>query len=112
MRRTRLAVTCLRKWRSIISVMSTSAITPSLSGRTASIASGVRPNMRLASRPIAMMRPVPFSMATTEGSLRTIPSPFTYTNVLAVPRSTAMSFTGISRPASNHLAKFKVLESP
>ena len=59
-----------------------------------------------------MIRPVPFSMATTEGSLSTIPSPFTYTRVLAVPRSTARSFTGISRPASNHWARFKIVENP
>ena len=59
-----------------------------------------------------MIRPDRFSIATTEGSLRTIPSPFTYTKVLAVPRSTAMSFTGISRPVSNHWAKFKILENP
>src|SRR5690606_37873558 len=38
------------------------------------------------------------STATTDGSLRTIPSPFTYTRVFAVPRSTAMSLTGRSLP--------------
>jgi hypothetical protein len=35
--------------------------------------------------------------------LRTIPSPFTYTSVLAVPRSTAMSFTGTRRPEFSQL---------
>jgi hypothetical protein len=33
-------------------------------------------------------------MATTDGSFSTIPSPLTYTRVLAVPRSTAISFAG------------------
>src|SRR3954447_21580659 len=33
-------------------------------------------------------------MAATEGSLRTTPSPFTKTSVLAVPRSTASSLAG------------------
>src|SRR4051812_4654747 len=56
--------------------------------------SGVRPSIRLASRPIPLIFPVIFSIATTEGSLSTIPSPFTYTRVLAVPRSTAISFAG------------------
>ena len=77
MRKTRFAVTCLRKWRSIISVTSTSAMTPSLRGRMASMPSGVRPSMRLASRPIPMIRREPRSTATTEGSFRTMPSPFT-----------------------------------
>ena len=37
------------------------------------------------------MRPLPSSTATTDGSLRTIPSPATLTSVLAVPRSMARS---------------------
>ena len=67
----------LRKKRSIFSVTSKSAITPSLSGRTARMPSGVRPSMRFASRPIPLIFPVDFSIATTEGSLSTMPSPFT-----------------------------------
>ena len=39
------------KWRSISSVTSKSAITPSFSGRMAEIVPGVRPSMRLASMP-------------------------------------------------------------
>ncbi len=85
----------------MISVTSTSAITPSFSGRTAVIPSGVRPSIRFASRPIPLMVLVAFSIATTEGSLRTIPSPLTYTSVLAVPRSTAMSLTGMNAPDRN-----------
>ncbi len=77
MRKMRLAVTCFRKWRSIISVTSTSAMTPSFRGRMASMPSGVRPSIRLASRPMPMMRRLPFSTATTEGSFNTMPSPFT-----------------------------------
>src|SRR5205807_2407667 len=38
---------------------------------------GRRPSMRFASRPIPTILPVAFSIATTEGSLRTMPSPFT-----------------------------------
>jgi hypothetical protein len=41
-----------RKYRSIFSVTSKSAITPSFSGRTAMMPSGVRPSMRLASSPM------------------------------------------------------------
>src|SRR6266480_4379047 len=79
------------KWRSISSVMSKSAITPSLSGRIAWIEPGVRPSIRFASTPTACTSPVLESTATTEGSESTIPRPRTYTSVFAVPRSTAMS---------------------
>src|SRR5881409_4501108 len=41
------------KWRSICSVTSKSAITPSLSGRIAWIVPGVRPSIRFASSPTA-----------------------------------------------------------
>ena len=79
------------KWRSICSVTSKSAITPSLSGRIAWIVPGVRPSMRLASIPTACTSDVRESIATTDGSESTIPRPRTYTSVFAVPRSTAMS---------------------
>src|SRR3954462_5951311 len=79
------------KWRSICSVTSKSAITPSLSGRIAWIVPGVRPSMRLASMPTAWTSSVRESIATTDGSDSTIPRPRTYTSVFAVPRSTAMS---------------------
>ena len=48
------------KWRSISSVTSKSAMTPSFSGRIAEIVPGVRPSMRLASRPgtISAIRPL------------------------------------------------------
>ena len=52
---------------------------------------GVRPIIRLASAPTATGRPSLVLTATTDGSLSTMPSPRTYTRVLAVPRSTAMS---------------------
>src|SRR4051812_10120375 len=78
--------------------MATSAITASRMGRTAWIPSVVRPSMRLASRPIARTLPVRRSTATTEGSLSTIPWPFTWMSVLAVPRSTAISGTGRGAP--------------
>ena len=52
---------------------------------------GVRPSMRFASTPTACTSPVRWSMATTDGSLSTMPRPRTYTSVFAVPRSTAIS---------------------
>ena len=52
---------------------------------------GVRPIMRLASMPTARGRPSRTLTATTDGSFSTMPRPRTYTTVLAVPRSTAMS---------------------
>ena len=69
--------TCWMKWRSISSVTSKSAITPSLSGRIAGIVPGVRPSIRLASMPTACTSPVRESMATTDGSESTIPRPRT-----------------------------------
>src|ERR1700722_4751103 len=79
------------KYRSIFSQISKSAMTPSLSGRMAWMFDGVRPIIRFASAPTASGRPSLMSTATTDGSLRTMPRPRTYTSVLAVPRSTAMS---------------------
>ena len=58
----------------------------------AMMSAGVRPTMRLASAPIARTRLVLRLMATTEGSLMTIPLPRTSTRVLAVPRSIPMSW--------------------
>ena len=52
---------------------------------------GVRPIMRFASAPTARIAPFRVLTATTLGSLSTMPRPRTYTSVLAVPRSTAMS---------------------
>src|SRR6478735_1138780 len=66
-------------------------MTPSFRGRMATMLPGVRPIIFLASRPTARMPPVFWLIATTDGSLSTIPRPRTYTRVLAVPRSTAMS---------------------
>ena len=65
------------KCRSICSVTSKSAITPSLSGRIALIVPGVRPIIRFASTPTACTSPVRWSIATTDGSLSTIPRPRT-----------------------------------
>ena len=56
------------KCRSICSVTSKSAITPSLSGRIAAIVPGVRPSIRFASTPTACTSPVRWSIATTDGS--------------------------------------------
>ena len=89
--RNRRRCTFWMKYRSIFSVTSKSAMTPSLSGRTARMCDGVRPIIRLASAPTARIAPVNWFTATTLGSLSTMPRPRTYTSVLAVPRSTAMS---------------------
>ena len=65
------------KWRSISSVTSKSAMTPSFSGRIAGSCPGVRPSIRLASIPTAWTSPVRESIATTLGSESTIPRPRT-----------------------------------
>src|SRR5881397_1533429 len=75
-------------------------MTPSRIGRTAVMWPGVRPSMSRASSPTATMRGVPFgvapspscAIATTEGSVRTIPLPRTYTMTFAVPRSMPTCF--------------------
>ena len=65
----------------ISSATSKSAITPSLIGRIAIILPGVLPNIVFASCPTAKTLGFEsffsFDKATTEGSLRTIPFPFT-----------------------------------
>ena len=68
-----LAMKCL----SIFSAISKSAITPSFMGRIATIFPGVLPTIFFASRPTARTSSLFFSMATTEGSSKTIPLPFT-----------------------------------
>ena len=65
------------KYFNIASVISKSAITPSLSGRIATILPGVRPTMLLASSPTANTLPLLRSIATTDGSFNTIPLPLT-----------------------------------
>ena len=65
------------KWRSISSVTSKSAMTPSFSGRIAEIVPGVRPSIRLASMPTACTSPLRESIATTDGSDSTMPRPRT-----------------------------------
>jgi hypothetical protein len=87
----RLWCTRAMKWRSIASVTSKSAITPWRSGRIAEMLAGVRPIIRSASSPTAWTLPVRPSIATTDGSATTTPSPRRQTRVLAVPRSTARS---------------------
>ena len=79
------------KYLSIACVTSKSAITPSFIGRIATILPGVRPIICLASSPTASTSPESFLIATTEGSRRTIPRPFTCTSVFAVPRSIPIS---------------------
>ena len=62
------------KYLIICSVTSKSLMTPSRSGRTAMMLAGVRPTIRLASAPTASTRLVLASMATTDGSLMTMPA--------------------------------------
>ena len=63
----------------ISSATSKSAITPSRSGRMASMLPGVRPSICLASSPTARTWRLPrlVAIATTEGSFRTMPRPLT-----------------------------------
>jgi hypothetical protein len=84
-------------------VTSKSLITPSRRGRMATISAGVRPTISLASRPMASTFLLLFSMATTEGSLMTMPLFRTLTNVLAVPRSMPMSCEKMPRIKFNGL---------
>ena len=74
------------------SVAVKSAITPSFIGLTAFIPSGVLPSISFASFPVASIPPVALSMATTDGSFKTIPFPFTVTKIFAVPKSIPISF--------------------
>ena len=89
------------KYLIICSVTSKSLMTPSRRGRIAMMLAGVRPTIRLASAPMARTRRVLASMATTDGSLITIPRLRTWTSVLAVPRSIPMSREKIPRRRSN-----------
>ena len=87
----RFGQTLLMKYRNMASVMSKSAMTPLFIGRMAMMFPGVRPSMRLASSPTASTRFEPSSIATTEGSRRTMPRSFTCTSEFAVPRSMPIS---------------------
>jgi len=53
---------------------------------------GVLPSILLASAPTANTSPVWLLTATTEGSLSTIPLPFTYSITVAVPKSIPISW--------------------
>ena len=79
------------KYFNIACVTSKSAITPSFIGRIAMILPGVRPIIFFASSPTARTSPVSCFIATTDGSRKTIPFPFTCTSVFAVPKSIPMS---------------------
>ena len=81
-----------RKFSSMLAVMSKSAMTPSFSGRTATMLPGVRPMTALASAPTQRTSSLRVSTATTDGSRMMMPLPFMYTRVLAVPRSIPISF--------------------
>ena len=90
----RLPCTLPMKWWIICSVTSKSEITPSCNGRMATICDGVRPTISFASLPIAftlLRLRDEMSMATTDGSLITMPLFFTWTSVLAVPKSIPIS---------------------
>ena len=75
--------------------MAKSAITPSFIGRIATIFPGVLPIISFASLPTARTSFVFVFIATTDGSLMTIPFPLTYTRVFAVPKSIPISFPNI-----------------
>ena len=69
-----------------------SAIAPLFIGLIALIFSGVLPSISFASFPVARISPVIESIATTEGSLKIIPSPLRHTKIFAVPKSIPISF--------------------
>ena len=93
-------VALLIKCLSMVAVMSKSAITPSFSGRTATMEPGVRPIISLACVPTAKTVSERMSTATTDGSRITIPFPFMNTKVLAVPKSIPISFANMDVPLS------------
>jgi hypothetical protein len=69
-------------------------MTPSFIGRMATMLPGVRPSISFASLPTArtfFVPEAPRCTATTDGSLATMPLPFTNVRVVAVPRSIAKS---------------------
>ncbi len=66
----------LMKSCSMLAAISKSAITPSFSGRTATMEAGVRPTTSLASSPTNFTVSLRISTATTLGSRRMIPLPF------------------------------------
>ena len=105
LKKLRLPMALRMKYDSIASVISKSAMTPSCSGRIALMDPGVLPSIVLATRPTALplsrTRLVPFLTATTEGSFSTMPSPFTHTSVLHVPKSMPMSTLNMPRNESN-----------
>ena len=67
-------------------------MTPSFIGRMAMMLAGVRPSISFASLPTASTRPVLWLTAMIDGSHSTMPLPFAYTSVVAVPRPIARSF--------------------
>jgi len=89
------------KYFSIACVVSKSAITPSFNGLITCICSGVLPIISFASLPIANTLLVVLSIATMEGSVKTIPLPLTNINVFAVPKSIPISFEKYPSTLSN-----------
>ena len=84
----------------ILVVTSKSAMTPSLSGRTATMEPGVRPITSFASCPTDFTVSVLVSTATTEGSRIIMPLPFMKISVFAVPKSMPMSRENMDVPLS------------
>ena len=112
--RVRRLWTLRMKCLSMASVISKSAMTPSFIGLMATMLPGVRPNIIFASLPTAstLLLPRPSLLtATTDGSLKTIPLPFIYTSVFAVPRSMARSFENNPRMGSKSIAFSSLLDS-
>src|SRR3989338_763465 len=82
-------------------VASKSAITPPFKGETVIMDGGVFPSIFLASVPIDIIFFVFLCIATTEGSLITIPLPLTKTRVFAVPKSIPISYEKRLKSLSN-----------
>jgi len=78
-------------------------MTPSFIGLMTFTSSGFFPNITLACCPIAIILLLSLDTATTDGSLMTTPAFFLYTNVLAVPKSIAISFAFIPSIPQNDI---------
>ena len=90
-------------------------MTPFFNGWITRISGGVRPIIALASLPTARIERSSSRIETIEGSLTTMPSPWTNTSVFDVPRSIATSLENSRkniRPLSAMFAKRRPPQTP
>ena len=90
-------------------------MTPFFNGWITRSSGGVRPIIALASLPTARIERSSSRIETIEGSLTTMPSPWTNTSVFDVPRSIATSLENLRkniRPLSAMFAKRRPPQTP